>query len=159
MKRHLIHKKSKFLRRSRPYLLLEVLLGLALIALCFLPLVKPHVQIAQAQKAFIEKMQFDELAQNYFLGIKQQLFEGVNYSWKDLIKGCKGICPNQYALYYSKGHSAACYCDYTIEVDDTYNKTTDVDYLLLNIHLRLKTNNVQGPNYKFSQLVVCKPNP
>lgn len=54
-------KLNKGLKRNkrRCFLLLEVVIAFALVVLCALPLVYPHVFISQAQKQFISKLDLD----------------------------------------------------------------------------------------------------
>ncbi|MCH9608553.1 MAG: hypothetical protein S4CHLAM45_11310 [Chlamydiales bacterium] len=50
--------------RKRSFLLLEIVLSLALIALCLFPLVKPHLAIKKEEYAYVQKLKQRPLLQN-----------------------------------------------------------------------------------------------
>lgn len=63
-----MYKKSK-----RTMLLLEVLISLAIVALCLLPLISAHTSLYKANKQFTEAMQATRIANRIYVEILEQL--------------------------------------------------------------------------------------
>ena len=61
--------------KKRPFLLLEVLIAFAIVAICILPLLAPHLWIIQGEKAFLAEIQADRVAGNLFGELIQKLHE------------------------------------------------------------------------------------
>jgi len=57
----MILRKINFKIRKQTFLLLEVLIAFALVVLCILPLIYPHVAILRSEKAFISTVELDHL--------------------------------------------------------------------------------------------------
>lgn len=57
----------------RPMILLEILIALAMIALCALPLITPHVAMIKEQKHFINTMKLDHYVHLIYVDILEQL--------------------------------------------------------------------------------------
>ena len=72
--------------RKRSYLLLEIVISLALISLCLLPLIRPHLKIKQSQASYTKEIDAFPRFQNAFCQVKELLYE-QQISWKDLNKG------------------------------------------------------------------------
>lgn len=66
--------KSRPNIRSSPYLLLEVLISIALISLCAIPLLTPHFTIARREAETIRDIQFELKACETFEQIREQLY-------------------------------------------------------------------------------------
>jgi hypothetical protein len=70
----------------RPVVLLEVLIAFALVALCALPLIYPHVFILRSEKKFISTVQLDHLVNHLYAGILQKLYQN-EIPWQDIENG------------------------------------------------------------------------
>lgn len=72
-------KKEKMLKlknlKNRPFLLLEVLIALTLVALCLLPLVSPHIMIIKEERNFISVLEADRMANLIFANIVQEMYD------------------------------------------------------------------------------------
>lgn len=73
------------LKSRRPALLLEVLIGLALVGLCVIPLVRPHILAYQAQWQFVRELEREQFADQFFVQQWQDLFER-KISWRSIEK-------------------------------------------------------------------------
>jgi hypothetical protein len=60
---------------KRPFLLLEVLIAFALIALCALPLLYPHVMILKKERAFISSVKLDHTVSLLYAGLLEKLYK------------------------------------------------------------------------------------
>ena len=74
--RHHIRKKS--------FHLLELLVALMLVAICFYPLLKPHVSICKIEYERLEKMELQRISREAFVMFKEKLYENKIFSWKEL---------------------------------------------------------------------------
>lgn len=72
--------------RKRPFLLLELLLALTLVALLFFPLIRPHLHIQKEAKKELRFQQLTKEADLYFMNFKEQLYENI-LPWDQLYKG------------------------------------------------------------------------
>ena len=68
--------------------LLEVLIAFALVALCALPLIYPHVFILRSEKKFISTVELDHLVNLLFADILQKLYQN-EIPWQDIESGKK----------------------------------------------------------------------
>lgn len=84
---YIIRKKSVkpgFLRKKRrPFLLLEVLIALAIVSLCAIPLIAPNLWLIKAEKEFLQTIENDRIAHLIFLHVVENLYNNV-YSWENL---------------------------------------------------------------------------
>lgn len=69
--------------QRRPFLLLEVLIAFAIVAMAMLPLIAPHFYIFQEQSRFVDKIHLD-LAVNRFYGTIVELLQRNEISWADI---------------------------------------------------------------------------
>ncbi len=69
--------------KKRHMLLLEVLIALALIALCAIPLIAPQVSMLTQQTAFIQRMELDHAAHLLYVRILEQLHLN-RIDWNDV---------------------------------------------------------------------------
>lgn len=72
--------------RRRPIVLLEVLIAFALVAICALPLIYPHVFILRSEKKFIATVELDHLVNLLFAELLQKLYQN-EIAWPDLENG------------------------------------------------------------------------
>lgn len=70
----------------RPVVLLEVLIAFALIALCILPLIYPHVFILRSEKKFISTVELDHVVNLLFADRLQKLYQN-EISWQEIESG------------------------------------------------------------------------
>lgn len=81
---HKKDRKKKFFRYSlRPILLLEVIIAFALVALCALPLIYPHVVILKSEKSFIATAQLDHFVNLLYANRLQKLYK-EEIPWSDI---------------------------------------------------------------------------
>lgn len=73
----------------RHFTLLEVMISLALIVLCILPLIYPHVALYKAQSAFVNEMKVDRLVQRLYAEMLVKLYRG-EVSWSE-VEGEKAV--------------------------------------------------------------------
>lgn len=74
----------KMTSSRRHIVLLEVLIAFALVALCALPLIYPHVQILKSEKAFVTSIELDHLVNLLFSNRLQKLYQN-EISWSDIV--------------------------------------------------------------------------
>lgn len=76
-----------FLRfRRRPIVLLEILIAFALVALCILPLIYPHVFILRSEKRFISTVELDHFVNLLYADRLQRLYQN-EIPWQDVENG------------------------------------------------------------------------
>lgn len=78
--------KSLFYTSRRPIALLEVLIAFALIALCILPLIYPHVFILRSEKKFISTVELDHVVNLLYADRLQKLYQN-DISWQEIESG------------------------------------------------------------------------
>lgn len=80
-------KSIHFIQR-RCILLLEVLIAFALIVLCILPLIYPHVFILRSEKKFVATVELDHVVNLLYANILQKLYQN-EIAWSDIENGTK----------------------------------------------------------------------
>lgn len=78
--------KSAYRLKRLPIVLLEVLIAFALIALCVLPLIYPHVFILQSEKKFISTVELDHFVNLLYADRLQKLYQN-EIPWQDIENG------------------------------------------------------------------------
>lgn len=78
--------KTLFLFQRRPIVLLEVLIAFALVALCVLPLIYPHVFILRSEKKFVSTVELDHLVNLLYADRLQKLYQN-EIPWSDIENG------------------------------------------------------------------------
>lgn len=71
------------LKSKRHILLLEVLIAFALVVLCAMPLIYPHVAVLQEQKKFIKKIELDRVVSLLFAEQYELLYRN-EISWEQI---------------------------------------------------------------------------
>lgn len=71
---------------KRPILLLEVLIAIALVTLCILPLLAPHVEILREQQRLITHMKIDHQINLLYVDLLESLQKN-EIAWGDLLSG------------------------------------------------------------------------
>ena len=72
-----------FVFKKRHQSLLEVLIAFALVALCVLPLIYPHVAMFKAQNTFIRKVDLDHVVNLLYAKILEKLYMN-SIPWNDI---------------------------------------------------------------------------
>lgn len=72
--------------KRQPAILLEVLIAFALIALCFLPLIYPHVVILRSEKKFISTVELDHYVNLLYADHLQKLYQN-DIPWQYIENG------------------------------------------------------------------------
>jgi hypothetical protein len=75
--------KGELKIQRRPILLLEVLIAFALVALCVLPLIFPHVFILRSEKKFNATVELDHVTNLLYANILEKLYQN-DIPWSDL---------------------------------------------------------------------------
>jgi len=78
-----------FRYQKRYMALLEVMIAFAIIVLCIIPLVYPHVAVVQSERKFLDRVELDHFVNLIFADILQKLYEN-KIAWGD-IEGEKDI--------------------------------------------------------------------
>jgi hypothetical protein len=106
--------------RRRSFLLIEVLVSLTLIALCFFPLIKPLVAMRRADWSHLEKIQLQQISQLAFCRVKEKLYNQA-YSWKELTEAkdtdtdrIKGVLEEPFSIVTGQKTTRSVRCNYTI---------------------------------------------
>jgi len=89
--------------RRRHMILLEVLISFALIVLCILPLLYPHVYMLRVQKQFVQTVELDHLVNLMYVEVLEKLYTN-EISWND-IEG-KRVFPIDSALLQKIGQTS-----------------------------------------------------
>lgn len=71
------------IKKRRHFLLLEVIIAMALIALCIIPLITPFYEISKSQNRLNTKMQIDHSINQVYIHILEKLYDN-KISWKSL---------------------------------------------------------------------------
>jgi hypothetical protein len=72
--------------KKRHMMLLEILIAMALMILCALPLIAPHVAIIKDQRAFITTVELDHAVNLMYVEILERLHKG-EIRWKEIEDG------------------------------------------------------------------------
>lgn len=84
--------------RKRPFLLFEILAAIALVALCLVPLLRPHILMRGAKLRAMEEVQLETIAQTAFCDFKEMLFENKEHTWEELVTQAEGDLKRSYTL-------------------------------------------------------------
>ncbi len=90
-----------YCNKARPVVLLEVLIAFALVALCALPLIYPHVFILKSERQFVASVELDHLVNLIYADRLQKLYL-KEISWAE-IEGGKEISLDE-GLYKQLGY-------------------------------------------------------
>ncbi len=93
-----IRKKSSRICLRRQFLLLEVLIALTLLSVCFLPIITPHLMLYRSQLELVERIAVDVIAAEKFVDIKADFYRGDD----DMIK-LLGEIPKRYKNNMKRG--------------------------------------------------------
>jgi hypothetical protein len=76
--------KGVMTRYQKRYVaLLEVLIAFAIIVLCIIPLVYPHIAVVQSERKFLDKVELDHFVNLMFANSLQKLYEN-KIPWGDI---------------------------------------------------------------------------
>lgn len=76
------------LRKTRPFLLLEVIIAFTLVIMCIIPLIAPHVFIAGQQRKFIRQIELDHFINLFYAEMLEKLYRG-QVDWNTITGGAK----------------------------------------------------------------------
>lgn len=77
--------KKKFKLRKRMMLLLEAMIAFALVVLCALPLISPHVGMLKAQRKFVRKVDLDHAVNLLYASVLEQLYVN-SLGWNEIFQ-------------------------------------------------------------------------
>ncbi len=78
--------KNQVVLRKHPFLLLEVLIAFAIVAVCILPLIWPHTYILRAQKEFLSEIALDHYVNTHFAEMTELLYKN-EIPWEVIEEG------------------------------------------------------------------------
>lgn len=88
--------------KKRPVALLEVIIAFAIIALCILPLIYPHIFILRSERKFISAVELDHLASRLYADRLQKLYQN-EIPWQQIESGV--ATPIDANLLHAAGYS------------------------------------------------------
>ena len=122
--------------QKRSFLLFELLISLALIALCLFPLIKPHAAMRKGQLDHLIEMQLEQVNQAAFCTFKKMLYENRGPAWKQLQKETRGTLEKTFYIYTGKKSAIPITCVYKTErLDSTTKKKTSTKALVIDVQL------------------------
>lgn len=93
--------KILFSTNRRPIVLLEVLIAFALVALCALPLIFPHVFILRSEKKFTASVELDHATHLLYAYLLERLYQN-DIPWADIETGKE--LPIDHTLFEAAGY-------------------------------------------------------
>ncbi|MCH9625191.1 MAG: hypothetical protein S4CHLAM123_03610 [Chlamydiales bacterium] len=129
--------------QKRSFLLFELLISLALITLCLLPLIHPHIAMRKSELQNLETIQLEQHAQTAFCSVKQKIYENREYPWDTLLnKTIKDSLVDPFYVYLDQEEPRIYTCHYTLQAVETANKnSTSKNALVLEINLTFQNQN------------------
>lgn len=131
----MLKKTSKKSRSKRSFLLFELLFSLALVALCLIPLIKPHIGIQKVERANLKQVELARLSQNAFCYLKTQLYEEAltfdELAHKD---GVAGVLPFSFKSNFPREKEYICRYE-IVKQNESTKKGTKNTGLLLTVQL------------------------
>jgi hypothetical protein len=125
--------------QKRSFLLFELLVSLALIVFCLLPLIKPHASMRKVDQERLAVMQMERIAQEAFCALKRELYENKRHTWEELKDVAEGEL-GPFKLTTGVESTKTIMCDYTITKFDLCNKKSQKKSgLVVDICLRFKS--------------------
>lgn len=106
--------------RKRSFLLFELMVSLALIALCLFPLIKTLAGVRQSEMKEMVEMQLWNHSQHAFCQIKERIFE-QEYTWKELVNGVSGTL-DPFTVVTGPKTKRDFLCKYTISKHSYFRK-------------------------------------
>ncbi len=122
--------------RKKCILLLEMLIALMLVVLCFYPLLKPHIKTYGLELNRLEEMELGRLSRATYVDLKKKLYEKDGFSWKTL---CKPIEEEFDPVTTSLEHTYK-QTNKITELDRCNKKKAGIIYLLLKIEILFERN-------------------
>lgn len=80
--------------QQRPIVLLEVLIAFALIVLCALPLIYPHIFVLKSEKAFVSTIQLDHAVNLLYINRLEKLYQN-KIDWHEIESGKEVVIDTQ----------------------------------------------------------------
>lgn len=113
--------------QKRSFLLFELLVSLALVLLCFFPLVRSHTAMRKNDIRHLEEIQLERVAQAAFCHIKTRLYQANVHPWGDLFEQACGEVEeeeHEFSICTGKNKTKTFTCHYTIDFLDKVNKSS-----------------------------------
>lgn len=126
------------MRKRRQFLLLEVLIALALLSLCLIPLFAPHIEITKQEVALYEATQLREASGRIFAKLSEQLYtEQKTLQWEQF--ACSPYVTtlsDPVVISYPGKRERLWHCSYTLSLEETTkNESGHAGLLKVAIHL------------------------
>lgn len=128
--------------KRRPFMLLEALLAFALVVLCVLPLIAPHVGMLKAERKFIQKVDLDHTVNLLYASILEQLYKN-SIDWNVLTQGQPVPIPGYEGHYQFK-----------VENYKPLDETANYHLYLLNLTFTFEQKNEKPLEYLYKVFVV-----
>lgn len=146
MKSH-IQKKFKF--RIKSFLLLEIILSLFLITLCFFPLLKTHFAIRSAEQKELLYLTLAREADLAFISLKEKIYR-QSHSWEELVHG------GSFTFLESELEKMPSYpLHYTLRPFKHSTKHSGTTYVLIQVifSFALESSKQANPQFRYAVLV------
>lgn len=125
--------------------------------MCLFPLLQTHLKMKKEEVKHIEGMQWYRLSQVAFIDLKTLLYEQA-YPWKTLKKEVVGQLPDQAITLIGKGCQKTYSRNYRIRCIEKFSKkTTQHDYLLLEIEIFFSKGSEKSPSFYHTVLMENVP--
>lgn len=72
---------------KRHILLLEVLIAIAIIVMCIVPMLQPHLYMLQEEKSFIREVELDRVVGVVYTNLLVDRFYRPNITWDEILSG------------------------------------------------------------------------
>lgn len=139
-----LQKKPTRSIQKRSFLLFEVLIALALVALCLFPLLKPHFAIQKEQRKELEMIQFQRLAKEAFCKVREEL-SNESLNWDYFSKTQSGTLQQTMPVYLDKDKICYYQPHYSIEKMKNAPKVEGALLLKVNIYFVANSRREVGP--------------
>ena len=129
------------MKSKRPFILVEVLVAIALVALCAYPLLVPHYRLAGRKVEALHRLQLEQTADQLFCMVQEMLYEG-DVQWSELIKVKKGkpraVRPLGTRTVFVANRQEEYLAKASITVDKMHNKDKRKYFRLFDVAITLK---------------------
>ncbi len=146
-----------FLRYFRSYILIEILISLAFVTMCAVPLLLPHFVILRAEIKTLEELQLERLADVAFAEVKQMLFEN-KISWEEIGKAkekhklVQDLSP--VSIKIGKGSTAIYARSFDLYCEKKSQARSDPEFRLIKITIHFKpANKEESVDYTYLQFL------
>lgn len=153
-------------KKRGSFLLIELLVAMAIIALCAYPLLVPHFSIAQAERSSLEKRQLERLADQAYLEILEALYKNSlpdqsamkPVVWKTFENSIEGEWEKPAHVYLGEEHISNFNRAYQISQVNLNNPLPDEKYRLLDINVIFKKSDKQPSIFNYRAIIELSQN-